>query len=713
MKSELLLCPECRARVLADWSECKFCGMVLEAAPIAANPHPDDLVEPPSLPDAVGALPSPPIQSDEEYDWSTWVNDSPTHDETAPDSGGLSVQGTVPGDVDHPGLFGGGSLEPHPTAGGIQWQQGPAPVQSSIPAQGDVPVQGDVDGDDQSPSGLEPVSWYVEPSGDIAATPVDPARSLFGGGPSRDPEREPTDDAPPPPDTAATGQALRPTGSIAAPWEPAQDGWASGAGPADKPTEQSLLSREARMLLIAITLVVVLGVTAFIWRGQQRQYPAEWAGNIQPIATFVATNRAQTFKHPIPVVVMSSSQYAAALTESENPPVSDDRLPALRALGLVKGSPQIKTAASLSVLGKDGAYYDLRHHRLVLEQGSSNVANNTAIAAALSLALDDQWNGLGSLANGSLDDRAQLTNLSGTAMATSRAYVASLSPAKRAAYDYSHPSNPMTNWDPSMGYSSVYALAPARLGQPVAQFIGDSQGAAGLADMVAHPPASDVLFLDPALYLTGRSPISVATPAAPAKAKIQRTGTLGATALYLMLAGRIPALDALGAAQGWGGDSYVTYRMPSGTTCISLVIRTVGDPSSQSLNAALARWQSKLKSGDVTVRPGLDDTVTIDGCDPGVKADPGASNPYALALALPTLRWTLAAGYYLRGTKVQNGPNGVLLSPTDAACLADVVVQEAPASELGEIGTQSGPVFQQATRNAAPSCSITTADQLF
>ena len=466
-------------------------------------------------------------------------------------------------------------------------------------------------------------------------------------------------------------------------------------------------------LLMAIALVIVLGATGLVWRSQQRQYPAQWAGNIQPIAAFVATKRAQTFKHPIPVIVMRSSEYAAALSDAENPPASDERLPALRALGLVKGSPALVKAASLTVLGKDGAFYNLRRHRLVLEQGSSNVANNTAIAAALSLALDDQWNGLGSLARGSLGDREQLTVVSGTALTTSRAYVASLSRAKRAAYESTHPSNPMTISDPLMGFSTAYALAPARLGQPLAQFIGDSQGAAGLADLVAHPPSSDLLFLDPQLLLTGRSPISIDTPSVPQTAKARQTGTLGATSLYLMLAGRIPAPVALVAAEGWGGDSYVTYQVPSGTTCISLAIRTVDDPSSVALNDALAQWKSKLKSGDVTVKPGDDDTVTIDGCDPGVKADPGVSNPYAMALALPTLRSTLAAGYYLKGTKVQNGPNGVLLMPTDAACLADAVVRQAPASQLAAIGTQTGPIYQQATLAAAPSCGLTIVDQLF
>ena len=712
MKSELLLCPTCRARVLANWSECKFCGAALEGAPIAANPLPDELVEPPTPADDVVALPAPPTQAEAGYDWSTWVNDSLTLDETATDQRDQPVQGTGAGDVDQPSLFGRGSLEPHPTAGGAQWQQGPAPAQSTVPSQVDVPARGDVDGDGSS--GLEPVSWYEEGTGDVGASTGDPARSLFGGGQAAARLRAPTRGAPPLPDTTTTGQALQPTGSIAAPWEPAQDGWATGNGPADEPTEQSLISREARMLLMAIALVIVLGAVGLVWRDQQRQYPAQWAGNIQPIATFVASKRAQTFKHPIPVVVMHSSEYAAALSDAENPPVSDDRLPALRALGLVNGSPPLAKASSLSVLGKDGAFYDLSRHRLVLEQGSSNVANNTAIAAALSIALDDQWNGLGSLAQGSLDDREQLTVVSGTALSTSRAYVASLSAAKQAAYDNTHPSNPMTISNPSMGFSAVYALAPALLGRPLAQFIGESpQGAAGLADLVAHPPNSDLLFLDPSLLLVGRSPISVEKPAVPGTSQVQQTGTLGATSLYLMLAGRIPALDALYAAEGWGADSYVTYRMPSGTTCISLAIRTIDDPTSVTLNEALTRWRSKLKSGEVTVKPGGNDTVTIGGCDPGVKADPGVSNSYAEALAIPTLRSALAAGYYLKGTKVQNGPNGVLLMPKDAACLADAVVRQTPASELAEIGSQTGPIYQLATLNAGATCGLTTVDQLF
>ena len=75
MTAQMLLCPGCRARVLANWQECKFCGETLAAEPIGATVDPSEL----GAPDPAQGLAAPPPVEESpsqtgQYDWSHWVN---------------------------------------------------------------------------------------------------------------------------------------------------------------------------------------------------------------------------------------------------------------------------------------------------------------------------------------------------------------------------------------------------------------------------------------------------------------------------------------------------------------------------------------------------------------------------------------------------------------------------------------------------------------
>ena len=248
MTLQMLLCPGCRARVLENWTECKFCGEALTAEPIRATVHPDDLAAPaPPVADApqpTGAQPAPPAGGS--HDWSQWVNE-PARPEVAdapppPPSSADDFDYPVPPEppdwdalaaADASAASGAPTL---PQRGASSWDEAPqeqaglhavaptpeppmagstgpsdadaagwgAPVAPELPppppqvssnpwhgsddttpgaalepiqgsagewVAGPAPVVPGVD-DDLGPSGLDPVSWYTEPSGDAGSATV-------------------------------------------------------------------------------------------------------------------------------------------------------------------------------------------------------------------------------------------------------------------------------------------------------------------------------------------------------------------------------------------------------------------------------------------------------------------------------------------------------------------------------------------------------------
>ena len=113
---------------------------------------------------------------------------------------------------------------------------------------------------------------------------------------------------------------------------------------------------------------------------------------------------------------------------------------------------------------------------------------------------------------------------------------------------------------------------------------------------------------------------------------LDKPNVFGAFALYLMLAGRGDAGDALAVADGWGGDAMVTFSRGD-ATCVRAAFTGRNRGATAAISDAIATWAAGMPGGAASsTRTG--DIVTMTACDPGAGAtDPPNSSIGALILA--------------------------------------------------------------------------------
>ncbi len=767
----MLLCTACRARVLADWTQCKFCGESLVDEAIGANLHPDELVvaAPPPFPE-IAAAAQGHAEPAETYDWSNWTNDdtaAPTADASDAAAGDDSGWGS---DVQTPqGPPEVGAWEPAESVGAAATWDAPAqsedtwasppppppdeqgwapPTDGAIPRGSDSQdqpfgalepiaggstewIQGPAPADpnaveEPGPSGLEAVSWYTEPA-EKSTTGAGP--SLFSG----DPGPAHTDVAPPsfadapapsfgdaPPmghvgEPARTSTQVAPVGPR---WEAAPDSWATERqGPEEAAKGQAVLSREVRLLAMGIVLILAVSLIMVVVRQRGDSAPANWTGDMGPIAAFVTKQRGVEFKHPVRVEVLAANAFDASVAESGK--VTDgtlrqqfaDQVAGYRALGLVSGAPEPRLASSTLIKQGDGAYYNLETKRLVVRAGAPTTASRVAIAGSLSIALDDQWHALDELRRGIEPDTPLLAVVDGTSQLIRNAYVEALPDKERIAFQAKAPSVAVDGSE-QRDFVEVLTGAPGRLGPPFVQFVHDVVGIERVNQAIALPPSTDNQIYQPPVFFRGTRALQVPRPEVPEGAEELSSGQFGATSWYLLLASRIDPRRSLDTVDGWGGDASVSYRMPNGKVCLALAVRGANEDFTAVFLTSLQYWRDQLPFERVKVAS-ADGMVTVTGCDPGADADQGELIPSGSALDVPVVRSQLAADYYRAGAKVDNGPNGPIFDYRVTWCMANYLVDKVPTAELATVAAERGARYEALTRDAGPKCGSTLVNQLF
>ncbi|MEP6816491.1 MAG: hypothetical protein ABI873_13160 [Marmoricola sp.] len=234
--------------------------------------------------------------------------------------------------------------------------------------------------------------------------------------------------------------------------------------------------------------------------------------------------------------------------------------------------------------------------------------------------------------------------------------------------------------------------SPYALGEGLVQTVAAHGGNAAVDELFRDAPTHESSLLDPFQVLAGHTGATkVDEPKVKAGEKKFDSGEFGELTWYLMLAERLPQLDALAAADGWGGDAYVAYEH-NGDSCARMTYTGRTPRDSMRMFTALQRWVAAAPGSPAKVsRDG--DLVRFESCDPG-KAGVVGKDTSQDAVGLLTART------YLGVTILRSG------APENAArCVAGRLVRAFPLSQLVDpkFGADD-PAVQARVRQLAVGC---------
>ncbi|MGH9002622.1 MAG: hypothetical protein ACRDYV_05785, partial [Acidimicrobiia bacterium] len=124
----------------------------------------------------------------------------------------------------------------------------------------------------------------------------------------------------------------------------------------------------------------------------------------------------------------------------------------------------------------------------------------------------------------------------------------------------------------------------------LANALAGAGGQDRLNSALQSPPVSTEQVLRPEKFGAGEAPRPVPAPAADGNVILQ--GSLGQLNLSLMLAEVLEAGYAEGAADGWGGDSFVAWQNGA-QTCVRLAIDMDNADENLEMSEALADWAAE------------------------------------------------------------------------------------------------------------------------
>jgi hypothetical protein len=388
-------------------------------------------------------------------------------------------------------------------------------------------------------------------------------------------------------------------------------------------------------------IAVVAAVVAFalaaggltywlVGRSPSHSYPAQWDARIAPIADEVAKLRGLGFKHAVPVDFLSDAAFRKLVTSDDSKLSASDKRDIqqaeaeLRALGLVHGKVDL-FGSNNELQGSDVlAFYDPDTKRIRVRGTALDVSTRVTIAHELTHVLQDQYFDLNRIRKDADKAKAALAGtalIEGDAERIETEYKDQLSSVDRAAYEKAQASQG-DDIGKDIGDVPEFLVAtqqaPYSLGEPMVDTIKNLHGTNGVDDAFRDPPRSDFDFYAPLLADATPDPVKVPTPAlGPGEHKVD-TDVFGAFDLYLTLAGRLPALDAMKYADGWAGDSMVEFKRGT-VSCLRVAFegRSVSDTAA--IRTGWQRWLTSMPAGVDRVET-IGGRVVLTACDPGADA---------------------------------------------------------------------------------------------
>ena len=441
-------------------------------------------------------------------------------------------------------------------------------------------------------------------------------------------------------------------------WGPPAGPFPAGWGPYPAPGR----ARRSRLLPVAMVATLgLVGMTLALYpRGTDGPpHPETWDPQVAAIAAFVEAERELSFEQPVYVDFLTPDEYRQAATADEPTATEgDDALAdeaddqyvgSLRALGLLQGEPDMDQASDDLSDGGTLAFYDPETERITVRGTEMTPGLRVTLAHELTHALQDQ--------NFDLERMYEMRSvqaedfravIEGDAQRVEAVYVEDgLDDDEQSAYEAE--SQEASDEGEAATAESVPDIvltsfaSPYILGGAFIELLFQLEGNAGVDRALETPPATDAQLFDPFRFLTPTDALEVDAPDPVGGGEVLDEGEFGTTNLYLLLASRIDAGEALAAVDGWGGDAMVLSES-DGEVCMQVAVQGTTAETTLALGAALTRWSESMPGDGDRVEVGDGAApVELTACDPGVDAALAVAPDMTRALNLPSFRTYMAA----------------------------------------------------------------------
>ena len=326
------------------------------------------------------------------------------------------------------------------------------------------------------------------------------------------------------------------------------------------------------------------------------------------LSAFVEKERGLKFKSPVALTILADGPFKARHAERRLASVEAEARQAqgvLRALGFI--APDVDLAAQVKRLstGSATAFYNAAANELVVKNTPPTPFTFKILVHELTHALNDQHFELERPAlNGAVNEAGAAFDAvtQGIAARVEERFVAGLG-ADRQEVHRGRAAARLAGQIPEdiPQYVLVSFGFPFTAGLRLANALATAGGEGRLSTALQGPPVSTEQVLRPEKYTAAEAPRAVPAPAADGNIVMQ--GSLGQLDLSLMLAEVLEAGYAEGAADGWGGDSYVAWGN-GGQTCVRLAIDMDNADETTELGEALVDWaaEGRARQSRVPVR---------------------------------------------------------------------------------------------------------------
>ncbi|NNE72188.1 MAG: hypothetical protein HKN26_00825 [Acidimicrobiales bacterium] len=330
---------------------------------------------------------------------------------------------------------------------------------------------------------------------------------------------------------------------------------------------------------------------------------AEFEAVVDDIVAFVEAERGLVFMERPVVLALDAAEFlerfnALVREDAEEYAEEYENYSGIyHALGLL--APDVDLIEAQEALGSGGVlgYYDSDTKELVVRGAETTPLVRSTIAHELTHALDDQYFVLDRPEYDDADDEIGFgfrALVEGNARRIDAAYEAQFTPAERAELiaEQNRLSLGLDFSVVSFEYLEL-VLAPYEDGQRlVNDLLRDGQQA--LDDAFLDPFRTSEQVLDPDRRTEPR--LEVAPP--PADGEIAEDGVVGQLVIDIMLTAEIGSTQANQAAEGWGGDWFVSWD-EGGVTCVRVDVAGDTATDTDELEGAFTQWATRRPDATV------------------------------------------------------------------------------------------------------------------